>query len=177
MRGQGKTSEFKLRRLSILAGVPLCFFLLSEVPESQALGNAESGKGQILAQKVMEEIVAKHSELDGMEISATPPNQKSCITIATTEAKGMGEKCDEDEFAAIKTNKPFVEKEMEGGKEVYDVTMPLHDSSGKVIGTTGLDFKSKPDQQESKIVGQAQQIVREFERRIPTEAMLFQHAD
>src|SRR2546422_2558277 len=93
-----------------------------------------------LFRSVLEELVSKHSELQGMEVAATPPG-KTCVTIAATESKEVGANCDNDEFTAIKTNKPFVEKEEEGGAEVFDITAPLHDSSGKVMGTMGMDFK------------------------------------
>ena len=137
---------------------------------------SEVKQGRILAQKVIEELVSKHSELQGMEVAAAPPG-KPCVTIAATEAKEVGAKCDNDEFTAIKTNKPFVEKENEGGKEVFDITMPLHDSAGKVIGTIGMDFKPEPGQERSKVVNRAEEIVREFEEQVPSKAKLFERAD
>ncbi len=121
----------------------------------------------------MEDLVAKHAEIASMEVAATPLHETTCVTIAATEAKEVGAKCDDDEFAAMKTNKPFVEKENEGGKEVYDVTLPIHDASGKIMGTIGLDFKPTPGQEQSQVVAQATQIVREFEKRIPSHAKLF----
>ena len=128
-----------------------------------------------VAQQLVEEAMAKHSQVSGVEISSTPPG-KSCLTIASTEAKGLGEKCDRDELTAMKTNKPFVEKENEEGKEVYDITMPLHDATGKLIGTVGLDFKPEPNQKESEVVELARQIVHEMETQIPTKAKLFEPA-
>lgn len=86
-------------------------------------------------------------------------------------------KCDEDEFTAMKTNKPFVEKETEDGKEVYDVTMPIHDAQGKIIATAGIDFKPEPNQQESKIVAIAQQIALELGQQTTSKAKLFEAAD
>jgi hypothetical protein len=140
-------------------------------------GPSEEQQKPILAQRVTEELVAMHAEIVSMEVSATPPGQATCVTIAATEAKEVGGKCDDDEFTAMKTNKPFVEKEKEGGKEVFDVTMPMHDASGKVMGTIGLDFKPAPDQEQSQVVEQATQIVREFEKRIPSRAKLFARAE
>ena len=126
-----------------------------------------------VAQQLVGEAMAKHPQVSGVELSSTPPG-KSCLTIASTEAKGLGEKCDRDELTAMKTNKPFVEKENEEGKEVYDITMPLHDATGKLIGTVGLDFKPEPNQKESEVVELARQIVHEMETRIPTKAKLFE---
>lgn len=129
--------------------------------------------GKIFAQQLVGQAMAKHLKVSGVELSSTPPG-KRCVTIASTEAKDLGEKCDNDEFTALKTNKPFVEKENEGGKEVYDITMPLHDAAGNLIGTVGLDFKPEPGQQESNVVELAQQVVREMETQIPSKAKLFE---
>lgn len=134
---------------------------------------SEDQQKPILAQKVTEELAAKHSEIASLEVSATPLQQTTCVTIAATEAKEIGGKCDDDEFAAMKTNKPFVEKANEGGKEVYDVTLPLHDASGNVMGTIGMDINPAPGQGQSKVVEQALQVVREFEKRIPSREKLF----
>ena len=128
---------------------------------------------KIFAQQLVEQGMAKHPEVSGVELSSTSPG-KPCVTIASTEAKDLGERCDKDEFTALKTNKPFVEKEKEGGKEVYDITMPLHDAAGELIGTVGLDFKPEPGQQESRVVEVAQQVLREMETQIPSKAKLFE---
>ena len=132
-----------------------------------------TAQGKIFAQRLVEEAMAKYPQVSGVELSSTPPG-KTCVTIASTEAGGVGEKCDNDEFTAMKSNKPFVEKENEGGKEVYDITMPFHDASGKLIGTVGLDFKPEPGQQESQVVQLAERLVHEMEVQIPTKATLFE---
>ena len=64
-------------------------------------------RAKIFAQKLVETAVAKHHELSGVELSATPPGGHKCLTIASTETEDLpggrraviGEKCDEDEFA------------------------------------------------------------------------------
>lgn len=131
-------------------------------------------QGKTFAQRLVDEAATKHPELTGLEMSATPPGKQACVTIAATEAKELGEKCDNDEFTALKTNKPFVEKEKEGGKEVYDITMPLHDAAGKMIGTLGMDFKPEPGQQELDVVKRAKQIAGELEKQISSKAKLFE---
>jgi hypothetical protein len=136
---------------------------------------AATAEGKNFAQQLVGEAMAKHPQVAGVELSTTPPG-KTCVTIASTEAKDLGEKCDNDEFTAMKTDKPFVEKEKEGGKEVYDITMPLHDASGKLIGTVGLDFKPEPGQQQSQAVQLAGQLVREMEIQLPMKGRLFDTA-
>ena len=139
-------------------------------------GQAASGTNKIFAQQLVEQTLASHPELDGVELASTPPHKTQCVTIAATETKGIGEKCDKDEFTAMKTNKPFVEKEREKGKEVYDVTVPIHDSAGKVIATAGIDFKPKPGQQQSEIEQVAQQVAQELEAKIKSKEKLFEVA-
>jgi hypothetical protein len=136
---------------------------------------AAAPANRTVAQQLVQQAMAKHPEVSGVELSSTPPGKK-CVTIASTEAQGIGERCDEDEFTAMKTNKPFVEKEKEEGKEVYDITMPLHDATGRLIGTVGLDFKPEPNQRESDVVELAQKVVHEMEAQIPTKAKLFEPA-
>ena len=139
---------------------------------ARAQNKSESPK--IFAQKLVEDTLASHPEITGLELASTPPSKSQCVTIASNETKGIGEKCDKDEFTAMKTNKPFVEKENENGKEVYDVTMPTHDSAGKIIATAGIDFKPEPDQQKEKIVERAKQISKELEEKIKTKERLFE---
>jgi hypothetical protein len=80
---------------------------------------------------------AAHPEITGLELAASRSEQEGCKTIAATEVKEIGEKCDEDEFAAMKTDQPFVEKE----KDEFDATLPIHDAAGKIIGTVGMDLR------------------------------------
>ena len=118
----------------------------------------------------MEEIRARHPEITGLELAASRSRADVCRTIAATEAKEVGEKCDKDELTAIKTNQPFVEHEQDG----YDITMPLHDASGAVIATVGMDFRLEPGKQQDAVVKQARQIAAEFEKAITTKSQLFE---
>ncbi|HYY71973.1 MAG TPA: PDC sensor domain-containing protein [Candidatus Bathyarchaeia archaeon] len=129
---------------------------------------------RIYAQKLVEQTLAAHPELLGLELAATPPGKTQCVTIASSETKGIGEKCDKDEFTAMKTNKPFIEKEKENGKEVYDVTIPIHDANGKIIATAGIDFKPAPDQSDAKVTELSQQIAKELETKVTTKERLFE---
>src|SRR5215475_8368413 len=129
---------------------------------------------KIFAQKLVIETLAAHPELTGVEIAATPPGKAQCVTIASTEVKGIGEKCDKDEFTAMKTDKPFVEKEKENGKEVYDVTIPVHDANGKIIATAGIDFKPEPNQSEAQVTERSHQIAKEIESKVKSKAKLFE---
>ena len=130
---------------------------------------ASNGKRRIFAQVLVENAVAKHAELAGSELGTTPPDGHDCVTIAATDVKEMGDKCDKGELAVMKTGKPTVEKESDG----YDVTLPLH-ASGKTIGIIGMDFKL--DQKEAGLVDRAKAIAKEMEDQIPAKSKLFEAA-
>src|SRR5712692_6288933 len=53
---------------------------------SRFSAQTKSKGGKIFAQKLVEDGLAKHPEITGLEIAATPPG-KHCMTIAATEAK------------------------------------------------------------------------------------------
>jgi hypothetical protein len=91
------------------------------------------------------------------------------VTIADTDAKELGDKCDKGEVEVMKTGKPTLEKEGDG----YDVTLPLH-VSGKSIGIIGMDFKL--DQEEAGLLDRAKAIAKEMEDQIPSKAKLFEPA-
>ncbi len=134
---------------------------------------ASAQTGRIAAQKAVEEIKNAHPEITGLEVAATKPGSTGCKTIAATEAKEVGQKCDKDELTAKRTNKPFVEKE----KTEFDVTLPLHDPGGKIIATAGMDFKLEPGRTKESVTQQALKIAAELEKRLPSLDALFQPAN
>lgn len=131
-------------------------------------GGAAADK--IMAQKAVAEVKAAHPEITGLELAATRSKQEGCKTIAATEAKEIGEKCDKDEFTAMKTNQPSVEQEKDG----FDVTLPLHDAAGKIIATLGMDFKVEPGRTKETVARQAKQIASELEKRFTSKSQLFE---
>ena len=130
--------------------------------------SAQSKKTQ--AQNLVDLLAQTHSEIAALELSATPPDQRLCVTIAATDAKDLGEKCDEDEATAMKTGEPFVEHEPDG----FDVTAPLHDVTGKLIGALGIDFKPQPGQTKADVLKLTAGLLNEVEQQIPSKAFLFQ---
>ena len=127
--------------------------------------------GRIKAQKVVSELKATHPEITSLELAATRSQQEGCKTIAATEANEIGQKCDKDELTAIKTDSPFVEQE----KDEFDVTLPIHDSGGKIIATAGIDFKAA-GQTRKTVTHQAKLIAAELEKRLTTKNQLFEPA-
>jgi len=72
------------------ASFAFLFFLCAVTLNAQT--KPVSAASRIYAQKVLEETLAAHPELAGLELSATPPGKKQCATIASSEVKDIGEK-------------------------------------------------------------------------------------
>ena len=134
---------------------------------------AAQAAAKIFAQQLVETTLAKHSELAGIELASTPPSTSQCQTVASTDPHDLGDKCDNDEFTAINTGRPFAESEVENGQNVWDITLPLHDSSGKFVGTVGMDVKPQSGQTRETVLRLTGAVVREMERQIPSKASLF----
>ncbi len=132
---------------------------------------SQAPKPRTLAQKLVEEAAAKNPEVSEVELAVRSSN--ACSTIADSAHTGIGEKCDHDEFEAMRTGEPVIEKEKDG----FDVTMPLHDMTGNIIGTVGLDFKAEPGQQKSSVAQKAKKIVQEIEAQIPAVTKLSELVD
>ena len=152
----------------------LIVVLLAMALTASAFAAGQKTSGNIKAQEFVASMLTAHPELESIELSSTPPGKSACVTIAATEAKEIGAKCDEDELTAIKTNRPFAESEMENGNRVWDVTAPLHDANGKLIGTLGMDVKPASGQTRKSVLEMTAAVVQEFERKIPSKATLFE---
>ena len=161
---QNKTCSW----IVLLAAIPT-FILVVFVAQGIARPVPSAAKSRIFAQALVEDTVAKHPELEGLGLATIPPDGHDCMTIADTDAKELGDKCDKGELAVMKTGKSTVEKEGDG----YDVTVPLH-AGGKTIGIIGMDFKL--DQQEAGLLDRAKVIATEVEDRIPSKSKLFEAA-
>jgi hypothetical protein len=138
--------------------------------------NTKNIAPKIFAQKIVEDTVAAHPEISGLEVSTTPPNKTDCVTIAASDPGETGEKCDNEDMTAMKTNTPSVEKETEDGKKIFSVTVPIHDLSGNVIGTAGIDFPRNSDAEQEKVTERAKQIGVELEAKFKSKEKMFESA-
>ena len=138
------------------------------------LDSAQSSRsqGKIVAQKLVDDLVAKHPDLVRVGLHLTPPDRTDNMIVACNVAARIGRKSDPEDLKAMQTGKPVVLKE-EGN---FDVTLPLHTASGKVIGAIGLTFKPQGNEQESTAAGRAKKMAAEVEKQITSEAKLFESA-
>jgi hypothetical protein len=140
----------------------------------KSLGTPQSSRapGKIMAQKLVDDLVAAHPDLVRVGLHLTPPNHTENMIVACNVVERIGRKSDPEDLKAMQSGKPVVLKE--GGN--FDITLPLHNASGKVIGTIGLTFKPQGNVQDSAAVGHARTLAAEVEKQIKSEAKLFESA-
>lgn len=124
------------------------------------------------AQALVEEFAAKHAGLVRIGLHVTPPDSTENLIIASNAADKIGQKSDPEDLEAMKTGKAVVLKEGEN----FDVTLPLHDAAGRLIGAIGLTMKPQRGEQKSGAALRARELARAVEKRIPDKAALSQPA-
>jgi hypothetical protein len=160
----------------MLIWIPLVFLTCGAIVCALSLSarNNKTVTHKIFAQQIVDDTLAAHPEITGLELSTTPPNKTNCVTIAASDLKEIGEKCDKEDFTAVKTNAPFVEKETENGTEIFAVTLPIHDRAGNIIGTAGIDFRRDSQSELAKITERAKQIGAELEAKLKSKVKMFE---
>jgi hypothetical protein len=162
--------EFRIvRHAMLLAFIATCSCAL------QADGRKSvSLPTRLFAQKVVDDTLAMHPEIQSLELAAIPPDKTECVTIASNDALEIGEKCDREELAAFKSGEPFVKKEKEDGKEIYQAILSIHDSVGGIIAIAGMDFKPRAGQERTGITERAKLVARELESQIVSKEKMFE---
>ena len=97
----------------------------------------------------------------------------TCKTIAATDPKDVGERCDDDEIGPMRTGEPDVGAPTRDDP-VYDITQALHDATGRLIGAVGMDIKPMAGQDRAAALVVARRLLRELEARIPSMHRLFE---
>ncbi len=141
------------------------------VEESGSAKNS-APQDKIVAQKLVEDFAAKHREVVRVALHLTPPRGSDNLIVACNIAARVGKKSDPEDIKAMQTGRAVVLKE-EGN---FDVTLPLHTASGKVIGAIGLTFKPHDNEEESSAAARASKMAAEMEKQIMTKAGLFETA-
>jgi hypothetical protein len=155
----------------VVVGIAFLAALFTSISAVPVSARAVTHAGKTFAQKLVEATQAKHPESDEIGISAN--TSRGCVGIASTDKSDIGGKCEKEDSEPMRTGKPVVEKEKDG----FDVSLPLHDSTGLIIGAVGVGFKSVPGQTEASVTEQAQKIAAEMEAQIPSKAKLFERSE
>ncbi len=121
------------------------------------------------AQKLVDETLAKHPELQILALHVTPPGSAENVILASSIGR-IGKKGDEDDLKVIQTGEPLLEVHISGKR--FEVELQLHDRSGKTIGAMSAVYAYKPGDDKSGFQKQAEQLRAELEKNIPSVAKL-----
>lgn len=151
----------------LISGAAL--LLLSVAAGGFAAPSQQRGKHpNTYAQQLVDQMVARHAEVKSVELALL--SAKGCATVAATAEEDIGEACDLDENTPMKSGKPYVETPTKNDP-VYDITQALHDASGRLIGAVGMDI-APAGRSRKAVVGQAEAVLQEMERLIPSKEKL-----
>jgi hypothetical protein len=126
---------------------------------------------KIAAQELVTKFLAAHSDaLEAVEMALT--SGRGCKTVAATHTEDIGEACDADERAAMKSGQPYIEPPTKADP-IYDITQALHDGTGALIGAVGMDLKPSIGDR-ATVVARARALLRELEAQIPSAAKLLE---
>ena len=140
----------------------------ASAPAAKLAASKPAPQAKGMAQQLVNKIHSQYPDI--AEIGLSTKKAKGCVTIASTDKKDVGEKCERDAIAPMKTGKTSIEKE--GAR--YAVSLPLRDIHGKVVGSLGLEFKPKPGQTKASILSQAKKIASQMGSKISSQSSLIQ---
>lgn len=89
------------------------------------------------AQKVVDSILAAHSDLLIMALHVTPPDSAENIIVASNIGR-IGKVADADDLGVISSGLPHYEVNAAGNR--FEAELPLLDGSGATIGAVGLVY-------------------------------------
>lgn len=86
------------------------------------------------AQKAINEIAAKHSELVRLTLHAAPAGGTEWKAVASTAADRVGKASDAEDVQAVTTKQNIVKKEGQN----TDVTVPIKGANGAIVAVAGV---------------------------------------
>ncbi len=122
-----------------------------------------------LAQKLVDEALAKHPEVILLAIHAKPAGHKNVI-VASNFGR-IGKIGDEDDMRCIHTGKPNLEVAPSG--KHFEDELPLLTKTGKTIGALGVVFNYKPGDDKAAYAKIATQVRNEMKAQLPNEKKLY----
>src|SRR5256885_4453136 len=151
--------------VAVLSLPSLALFANEDAPSH--LGKAAENK--IYAQKLVDELMAKHSELLVVGIHATAPGASQSTMIASNLDR-IGKKDDDDDTAVATEHKTILAPNMKESNK-FEVQVPLKDAKGTtLIAAAGLVFKYKAGDDEIELHKKALAIRDELAKKTPSLA-------
>src|SRR6202521_5383555 len=103
------------------------------------------------AQKLVDDMLSRHSELIVLAMHVTPPKANDNIILASNFGR-IGKKGDDDDMRDINYGEPIVG--VYGERKRYGVERPLRDAPNKTIGALSLGFRSNSGGDEKALLAQ-----------------------
>jgi hypothetical protein len=131
----------------------------------------------IYAQKLTEEIAAKHPEVTIISLHMAPPGMTDAVIVACSDVSKVGKKSTpEHDLIVMKTGKPTggANEGRRDAKSVFHFTYPLLDKPGAIIGGLVLEIKYSYSNDSSVAMKHGQSIADEFRAQIPSKTKLFE---
>ena len=117
------------------------------------------------AQKLVDDMLSRHSELIVLAMHVTPPKAKDNIILASNFGR-IGKKGDDDDMKVINSGEPIVGVYGEGKR--YGVELPLRDAANKTIGALSVGFHYNGGDDEKAFLARAEKVRDELQKRIPS---------
>src|SRR5580700_8607873 len=126
-------------------------------------------KAAPFAQKLVDEALAKHTEVILIAIHAQPPGHKNII-VASNFGR-IGKIGDEDDLRCIRTGTSNLELNSTG--KHFEDELILLDASGNTVGALGVVFNYKPGDDKAALAKIAEQVRDEMKAKLPSKSALF----
>ena len=158
-----------------------CFLWLL-LPCCNQLWAQRQASNDILAQKLVDELLAKHqAELLYLGLHLVPPNGTESVIVAATLRDKIGKKSSSADLHVLETEVPILEMKGGGGTVIKGtvigstVLAPLHDRKGNIIGMVniGMSFGAGRESEAAKF---ARSIEQELAGEITMKLALFERA-
>jgi DNA-binding beta-propeller fold protein YncE len=146
--------------------------LAHQIPSLSALFQYSLDVSAPRAQKLADETMAAHPELQKMGIHVVPGTSAASVIVASNYASKIGKPSSEADMSVAHSGKPTVHKVTEGNP-FYDLALPLHDAGGKPIGVIVMELRATAAKDENAALQQATGIVSALEKKIPGKDALF----
>ncbi len=157
----------------ILLLASLLFVGAPRAAQTPASDDAYVAPRRFYAQKLVEEVKAKHPELIYLNLRTVPPDRTGSFKVASSPPS-RGGKSDQADIDA-EHGKPLAE-EIKDAPQEFRVLLPLREQSGKIIGNVALRMKLPSGKTTSDALKLAQTVDRELQKGIPSKAKLFDPA-
>ena len=149
----------------------LVFLCATVLLASNTVGQSNRG-GEIFAQKLVDQITAKHPELNIIGLHSTPPDGSQSVIVACSNKSKVGKKSDPDDLEVMQSGKPTVEEKKD--RQIFDLGFPLLDQNGTTIGVLVMEVKFSYEKTSDGAMNRGKQIQSELQKQIPSKAKLFE---